>query len=141
MTRSWLLATVSIALGTGLLGGVSMLVGCGERTDKGNKEWNSVKKETSEAWEATKAWGIARRADAEKSFSTSMDAMPQKLADAKAKAKAAGGDASKALDAKWDDVSKKLSELKSAGADKWESARDAFVKAYESLKGDLSKNP
>lgn len=115
---------------------LAALVACGD-----SQEATSVKKEVGEAWDAVKAWGVARRADAEKVFSEGMDSLSRTYEAAKAKARASGGAAEKALEAKWGDVSQKLADLKAAAADKWEHARDEFVQAYEALKREVSPGP
>jgi hypothetical protein len=112
------------------------LAACGD-----NQEAKNVKREVGEAWDAVKAWGVAKRADAEKVFSEGVDDLSRTYEAAKAKARTSGGDAEKALEAKWGDVSQKLAALKAAGADKWEHARDEFVRAYEALRREVSPGP
>ncbi len=131
MTRSVLLASTAFALGLALLAG--SLLGCGD-----GPEWRDLKQQSREAWDAAKTWGVSQRREAEKLFSESMDALPQRLEAAKARARAAGGEAANSLDARREDVSRKLAEMKAAGAEKWAEARDAFVRAYEALERDLS---
>jgi hypothetical protein len=112
------------------------LASCGE-----SKEWKNVKTQASETWDAVKSWGVAKRGEAEVFFSKSVDDLSESIEVAKANARAAGGDAVAALESKWRDVSVKLAELKAASADKWDQAREAFVKAYESVKREVSSGP
>jgi hypothetical protein len=123
---------------TWLVGALTLvaLAACGD-----GKETQSLKKEVGDAWNAAKAWGVAKRADAEKVYSEGVDGLSRTYEAAKAKAQASGGDAEKALEAKWNDVSQKLADMKAAGADSWEHARDEFVRAYEAFKREVSSKP
>jgi hypothetical protein len=114
--------------------GSQALVGCGE-----SQEWESVKKESGEAWDAAKTWGIARRQDAERLLSNSLDTLRRDVEDAKANARATGGTTADGMNSKWDDVSRKFAEMQAAGADRWAEAKDAFVRAYEGLKREVSE--
>ncbi len=116
--------------------GLVALARCGD-----SEEWRNVKMHAGETWDAVKTWSVAKRGDAESFFSKSVDDLSKGFEAAKAKARAAGGEAATALDSKWDDVSVKLAELKAASADKWEQAREAFVQAYESVKREVSSDP
>jgi hypothetical protein len=109
------------------------LAGCGD-----SKEWQAMKKETENMWAAAKAWGVAKRAEAEKTFASTLDDLNSTYEAAKAKAKAAGKDASRTLDPKWEEVKRKLATVKSASADSWEKARDGLSKAYEDFKKEVS---
>lgn len=114
---------------------LALLAGCGEGKDP---EYGNLKKEAGETWDAAKAWGSAKRVEAEKVFASSVDSLSAKYEAAKTKAAAAGGDASKTLESKWADVQQKLTEMKGATGEKWENARDAFVAAYETFKRELA---
>jgi hypothetical protein len=110
--------------------------GCGD-----SKQWKNVKARSGETWDAVTNWGVEKRGQAEAFFSKSVTDLSQRVEAAKAKAQDADGKAATALDSKWQDVSVKLEELKTASADKWEQAREAFVRAYESAKQEVSSEP
>jgi hypothetical protein len=112
---------------------LALLAGCGD-----GKEYRDLKKEAGETWDAAKAWGSAKRAEAEKVYASSVDSLSKTYEASKAKAAAAGGDAAKTLEAKWGDVQSKLTEMKATTGEKWEKARDAFVAAYEAFKREIS---
>lgn len=125
MTRS----LISAALVVALFGG---LAACGE-----GEEIDKIKDGLSQTWDGVKEWTAKKRGEAETFFSESLDGLEGKLAAAKEKAAAAGDDAAARLQARWDDASKKLGELKSAGEGEWEKARDAFAAAYEAFQKEL----
>jgi hypothetical protein len=114
---------------------LALLAGCGEGKDR---EYGNLKKEAAETWDAAKAWGSAKRAEAERVFASSMDSLSKSYEASKAKAAAAGGDAAKTLEAKWADVQQKLTEMKGATGETWEKSRDAFVAAYEAFKREMA---
>jgi|GEM_PF-3284864 len=109
------------------------LAGCGD-----DPKWSAVKKEASETWDALKTYTVAQREKAEKGFSDNLASLEKTWAEAKTAAAAKSEVAGQALDARWKEMNAKLATLKDAGADKWAEARDEFVRAYESLKRDVT---
>ncbi len=109
------------------------LAGCGD-----DPKWNAVKKEAGETWDAIKTYSVAQREKAEKGFGENLAALEKTWAEAKSAAAAKSEVAGQALDARWKELNDKLATLKAAGADKWTEARDEFVKAFESLKRDVT---
>lgn len=112
---------------------LSLLGGCGDKP-----EARTVREEAGDAWQAAKVWGQAKRAEAERVYVESVDRLAKTYEDALARARAKGGDAAEALEAKWADVTRRLAEVKSAGTDAWERTRDAFVAAYEAFQREMA---
>ena len=110
------------------------LGGCGKPSD----ELKKVGTKMGETWDAVKSYSIKKKDDAMVLFRKGMDEVGPTYEAAKKKAAEMGGDASKALDAQWKVVEAKFAEAKDASAENWDSARDAFLKAYEDFKKKIA---
>jgi hypothetical protein len=102
---------------------IAVLGGCGEPSPEAQR----VQEKLGETWDAMKAWGVAKKAELVQKSGPMLESAKQKMAGAK-------GEAAKALQVEWADVEAKFATMKNAGADQWESARDAFLQAYETFK-------
>ena len=112
------------------------LSGCGEPSPSAK----NVQKKAGETWDAMKSWGVEKKDDLVKSASATLDEIKPKLAEARASAARASADAGKKFDDDWKVVQQKFEEMKSAGSDKWDKARDDFMQAYDSFKSRLSSS-
>lgn len=101
---------------------------------KPSEELKQVGEKMGETWEAVKAYSIKKKDDAVGLFNKGIDELAPAYEAAKKKAAEMGGDASQVLDEQWQAVQRSLEAAKNAGAENWDSARDAFVKAYEKFK-------
>ncbi len=105
--------------------------GCGQPSD----ELKQVGTKIGETWDAVKTYSIKKKDEAVGLFNKGIEDITPAYETAKEKAAALGGDAAEVLDKEWDVVKQKLEEAQNATAENWDSARDAFVKAY----GDFKK--
>jgi len=113
---------------------LALLVACGD-----GEEATQIRDGLDQAWDGLKAWSVKERAAAETAFDEALAGLEDDLDAAKRKAAEVGTEASGTLDAKWQDVSQKLEELKAAGAEDWEKAQSAFQKAYEAFRAEMEK--
>lgn len=93
-----------------------------------------------QAWEGLKTFTAETRDKAVPYFQEQLDGLGEEFAAAKKKAAALGEDASIALQARWDDASKRLAELETATEEQWDKAQAAFVAAYEAFRRELEKD-
>ena len=110
------------------------LVACGD-----SEEATRIRDGLDQAWDGLKAWSVKERAEAEAAFADALENLGDDFEVAKKKAADAGEDASEALDAKWQDVTRKLEELKASGSEDWEKAQRAFRKAYEAFRAEMEE--
>ena len=117
--------------------------GCGGDT-AADKKVQDAKAKISEAGSATLEAAKAKRDEYLVEMGKQMDHLNVKYKELKAKAEAAAPEAKKNMEqlleeakVKRDDAAKKLEELKSAGADRWEKIKVGVGDAVEDLKKSL----
>jgi hypothetical protein len=112
------------------------LFGCGEPSPSAK----NVQRNLGETWDSMKTWGVEKKDEFVKSASATLDEIKPKLADARASASRASADAGKKFDEEWKVVQQKFEDMKAAGSDKWDKARDDFMQAYDSFKSKLTSS-
>ena len=121
-----------------------VLSGCGEKEQAQSKPASvskeDVKKEVGEAYDATKAYTQEQIQAFRKETESRLDEYKEEIDQLQAKAEKLGGDAKAkaeqqltALRQKRDDVSEKLKDLSSSGADAWEQLKSGIDAAMEDL--------
>ena len=134
MRRSCL-ATLAVCAAT-------LLAGCkGESSPETDAKTKRAKEEIKNAVAATADAAAAKRDEYAKEMHKQLAALDVKIAELKDQASKSAGETKKNLErkleeskAKHSDAAKKLDDLKTASADRWEKLKEGMGKAYEDLK-------
>lgn len=121
--------------------GLAMLGGCGDDVKQQAKDLGkTIGEKAGATWNSVKEFSAEKKDQAVELFSKSKDTLAEQFEKAKEKSADWSEDAKTALDGKWVAVQETYGKAKDAGADGWETSRDAFVEAYEAFKRELAKH-